>query len=159
MGGALFLREPEATPEVSKVHAPEFTLSEREVNGSVHVSCSDGPGTRSQNASMARSDPDWYLPEWIEAQRIEFPHAWLKKETGWSAGKVSNVLTGLKRYDKDIVNIVSRALQIRPYELLMPPPLAYAIRAMREEGPKLAAEALEAEGLHGEIERRLRGVK
>lgn len=88
---------------------------------------------------MAKPEFDWYLREWLDALHVRFPHAWLQKETDWSDGKVTNVLSGKKRYDKDIVNLVSDKLGILPYELLMPPQLANAIRAMRSEAPKLAA--------------------
>lgn len=95
---------------------------------------------------MARSGPDWFFREWIAALGIRYPHAWLQRELGYSDGKASNVLNGTKRYDKDIVNDVSAAMKIHPYELLMPPELANAIRAMRKEAPKLAEEADQAEG-------------
>lgn len=102
-----------------------------------------------------RFEPDWYLAEWVLALRIRFPHAWLQKETGWSDGKVSNVLSGKKRYDRDIINILAKALQIEPYELLMHPDLANAIRSMRKEGPRLAAAAEEAEAAQQASIRRL----
>ncbi len=91
---------------------------------------------------MARQPQhDWYLRDWMTSLEIRFPHAWLQKHLDWSDGKASNVLSGKKRYDKDIVNAVSAALQIEPFELLMSPALANAIRAMRQQAPKLAADA------------------
>lgn len=88
---------------------------------------------------MAKPEFDWYLREWLDSKGVRYHHAWLQKETAWSDGKVTNVLSGKKRYDKDIVNLVSGKLGILPYELLMPPQLANAIRNMRTEAPKLAA--------------------
>lgn len=95
---------------------------------------------------MAKSGPDWFFREWVTALSIRYPHAWLQKELGYSDGKASNVLNGTKRYDKNIINDVSAAMKIQPYELLMPPELANAIRVMRKEAPKLAADADLAEG-------------
>lgn len=135
----MLLREPTAFSERGKVHSIKFTFPEVPVNRKAHVTCRDPEGLSSQNVSMAKPNFDWYLREWLETLRVRFPHAWLQTETGWSDGKVSNVLSGKKRYDKDIVNLVSEKLGIQPYELLMSPQLANAIRAMRSEAPKLAA--------------------
>lgn len=83
---------------------------------------------------------DWFLREWMTTLEIQYPHAWLQKELGYSDGKASNLLTGKKRYDRDILNDVSRALKIMPNELLMHPADAMALRRQRE----LAAEIVNA---------------
>lgn len=104
---------------------------------------------------MAKPEFDWYLREWMDTLKVRFPHAWLQEQTEWSDGKVSNVLSGKKRYDKDIVNLVSEKLGILPYELLMPPKLANAIRTMRSEAPKLAAATEDPAASPVEVLRRM----
>jgi hypothetical protein len=82
---------------------------------------------------------DWYFKEWARTLEIRFPHAWLQKELDYSDGKASNVLTGKKRYDRDIINAVADALKIQPYELLMHPEDAMALRRLRESARQIAA--------------------
>ena len=82
---------------------------------------------------------DWYFREWCGALQIRFPHAWLQDKVGYSDGKASNVLTGKKRYDRDIVNEVAAAMSRQPYELLMHPDEAFAIIRLREAGRAIVA--------------------
>lgn len=107
-----------------------------------------------QNLSMAKPAKkppqfDWHLRAWFDALGITYPHPWLQRECGYSDGKASNVLTGKKRYDRDLVNEISAALKIAPFELLMHPAEAMALRAQRQSALTLheqiqqAAEQLE----------------
>lgn len=83
---------------------------------------------------------DWYFREWTRALGIDYPHAWLQREIGYSDGKASNVLTGKKRYDKDLVNEIAAAMHIMPHELLMHPDEAFALRRQREAAMDLAKQ-------------------
>lgn len=87
---------------------------------------------------------DWYLRDWLQALDVRFPHAWLQRECDWSDGKASNVLTGKKRYDRDIVETVATALKIQPYELLMHPEDAMALRQLRQDAKRIAAVSTSA---------------
>jgi hypothetical protein len=81
---------------------------------------------------------DWYFKDWARTLDIRFPHAWLQKEVGYSDGKASNVLTGKKRYDRDIINEVAEAMKVHPFELLMHPDDAMALRRMRAAAETIA---------------------
>lgn len=84
---------------------------------------------------------DWYFREWCDSLQIRFPHAWLQKEVGYSDGKASNVLTGKKRYDRDILNEVADAMKRKPYELLMHPDDANAIIQLRRQAAAIVASS------------------
>lgn len=88
---------------------------------------------------------DWYFRDWADALEIRFPHAWLIKEVGYSDGKASNVLTGKKKYDRNIINDVAEAMKIHPYELLMHPKDAMALRGLREDAKRIAAVDMDVE--------------
>lgn len=94
-------------------------------------------GTQAKKAA----GQDWYLKEWLTSLGVRFPQAWLVKNLDYSEGKASNVLTGKKRYDKDLVNEIAKALQIHPHELLMKPQEAFALRQQRAAALEIAAQA------------------
>jgi hypothetical protein len=71
---------------------------------------------------------DWYLKEWLAA--TETSQAELGRRTDYPKAKVSDLVTGKQRYNRDILNDVSKALNIYPYELLMHPDDAMAQRRM-----------------------------
>lgn len=116
-----------------------------------HVSCRDLNAALGDNRCMSSKskqqpqkaasdgDPDWYFKEWAAHLGIRFPHAWLVREMVWSDGKASNVISGKKRYDRDIINKVSEKLGIKPYMLLMSPEQATALQAQRDASAKIVA--------------------
>ena len=71
---------------------------------------------------------DWYLKEWLAA--TETSQAELGRRTDYPKAKVSDLVTGKQRYNRDILNDVSKALNIYPYELPMHPDDAMAQRRM-----------------------------
>lgn len=80
---------------------------------------------------MARDlEFDWYLVEWMDA--LDVSQADLCRETGFPKAKMSELATGKSRYNRDVVNTLSRALRIKPYELLMHPEDARAIQRLRD---------------------------
>lgn len=62
------------------------------------------------------------------------------RELGWSRSSASDLWTGKQRYTQDHVDEVARWLGIEPFELLMPPRDARALRGMREMAHAIAAE-------------------
>jgi transcriptional regulator with XRE-family HTH domain len=71
---------------------------------------------------------DWYLKEWLGA--TDTTQAELGRRTDYPKAKVSDLVTGKQRYNRDILNDVAKALNIAPYELLRHPDDAYADRRM-----------------------------
>lgn len=86
---------------------------------------------------------DWYLKEWLAA--TETTQADLCRLTDYPKAKVSDLVTGKQRYNRDILNDIADALNVKPHELLMHPSDAMAQRRMR----KLAEQMIQPE--HGGI--------
>lgn len=84
-------------------------------------------------------DPDWYLREW--AEHLGLRQAGLVNDLGWDKARASFVWNGKQPYRRDIVNEVSRWLGIEPYELLMHPEEALAIRDLRALAKSIAGHS------------------
>ena len=72
---------------------------------------------------------DWYLSDWLKTLKVS--QAQLCRLTDYPKAKVSDLATGKQRYNRDVLNDISRALNIKPHELLMHPDDAMALRRMR----------------------------
>jgi transcriptional regulator with XRE-family HTH domain len=69
--------------------------------------------------------------------------------TGWSKATMSQLYNGVQDYSPKIIREASEALKVAPYELLMHPEEANAIRRLRQE----ALRVVEASRpLAGELE-------
>jgi transcriptional regulator with XRE-family HTH domain len=91
------------------------------------------------NRNMAtRPRNDWYLREWLLA--LSASQADLERLTGWDKRKASHLVNGKQPYKRDTVNEAADALNVAPFELLMHPDDAFALRRQRESAIKLAAE-------------------
>lgn len=77
----------------------------------------------------------WYLAEWAERMKVRQVDA--IEKLGWSKAQASDLFTGKQRYNQDLIEVVSDWLQLDPYELLMHPDDAHAIRAMRNSAARL----------------------
>jgi transcriptional regulator with XRE-family HTH domain len=78
----------------------------------------------------------WYLAEWAERLGVRQKDA--VNKLGWSKAQASDLFTGKQRYTQDLIDEVAAWLHLAPYELLMAPADAYAIREMRESAARLA---------------------
>jgi plasmid maintenance system antidote protein VapI len=72
---------------------------------------------------------DWYLKEWLAATQTS--QADLVRLTDYPKAKVSDLVTGKQRYNRDIMNEIAKALNIEPFELLMSPENAMTLRQMK----------------------------
>jgi transcriptional regulator with XRE-family HTH domain len=86
--------------------------------------------------------PDWFLVEWMQSKRMT--QAELARRTGWSKATANDIYHGVTSYYRQILNEAAAALNIQPWELLMSPADANALRAMREDAIRLAAEKVTA---------------
>lgn len=84
------------------------------------------------------SEHDWYLRAWLETQKMR--QIDLVERTGWGKSKVSELVNGVWHYNREIINTVAKALRIEPFELLMHPDEAMAIRRLRDNALRIAAE-------------------
>jgi transcriptional regulator with XRE-family HTH domain len=85
---------------------------------------------------------DWYLPEWLAA--LNMRQARLCEVTGWDKRKASDLVGGKQRYNRDAVNEAAAALNIAPFELLLSPADAMALRRLRDTALAIAAEPTHA---------------
>ena len=81
---------------------------------------------------------DWYLRDWMATQRVS--QADLCRATGYPKAKMSELVNGVSRYNRDAVNDLARALSINPYELLMRPDQAFALRRQREDALRIVKD-------------------
>lgn len=81
---------------------------------------------------------DWFLRQWMATQRTS--QAELERRTGWDKRKASHLVSGKQPYKRDTLNQAAAALNIAPFELLMHPEDAFALRRLRETALTIAAE-------------------
>ncbi len=85
---------------------------------------------------MSRAERDWYLADWATAlgkRQVDFVN-----DLNWNKARASLLWNGKQGYTREIVVEVARYLSIRPYELLIRPEEAMAIRAMRDAARQIA---------------------
>ncbi|MBE7186041.1 MAG: helix-turn-helix transcriptional regulator [Methylobacterium mesophilicum] len=68
---------------------------------------------------------------------LNVKQAQLAEAAGWSKGSMSEIYNGKTGYSRRLVNEAANALNIQPYELLMAPEDAMALRRQREESLKV----------------------
>ncbi|KPF75816.1 hypothetical protein IP88_06900 [alpha proteobacterium AAP81b] len=85
---------------------------------------------------MSRAERDWYLADWATAlgkRQVDFVN-----DLNWNKARASLLWNGKQGYTREIVTQVAQYLGIRPYELLMRPEEAMAIRDMRDAAHQIA---------------------
>lgn len=85
---------------------------------------------------------NWYLREWMEATGLRGRGAQAKmmERTGWSKATMSQLFNGTQDYSPRVVNEAAAALNCEPYELLMHPDRAFALRRVREDAIRIVAD-------------------
>ncbi|MGZ3272408.1 MAG: hypothetical protein ACXU82_03630 [Caulobacteraceae bacterium] len=81
--------------------------------------------------------PDWYLQEWMT--HFGKRQADLVNELGWLKGRASKFWNGQHSYRREIINEISAWLGIEPFELLMHPVEALALRQLRQTAATIVA--------------------
>ncbi len=92
---------------------------------------------------------NWYLKEWMDL--LGKKQAFMIQECGWSKATASQLYNNKQDYSPKIVADAARALNVEPFELLMKPERAMALRRQREAALVLAhdADALEMQSASG----------
>jgi hypothetical protein len=85
---------------------------------------------------------DWFLREWLA--HFDKKQAALINELGWTRNKANKVWHGRQPYRREFVQEIAGWLGLRPYELLMAPDEAMALRRLRESVRLIAAEEMGA---------------
>ena len=86
---------------------------------------------------------DWYLVPWCE--HFGKVQTDLVADLEWNPSKASLMWRGLQRYHRDDVNEIAAYLGIEPFELLMHPADACALKQLRAAAGHIAAVQLVAE--------------
>lgn len=84
---------------------------------------------------MAKHVSDWFLGEWLayyEKTQVD-----VVKDLDWNKSKISLMINGQQKYTRAEVNELAEYLSIRPYELLMHPDEAMALRRQREDALRI----------------------
>lgn len=87
---------------------------------------------------MHPDQPDWRLREWLAY--FQKNQASLTRELGWNKQKANYAFHGRQEYRREMVNQVAAWLGIEPFELLMRPSEALALRRLRETAALIVAE-------------------
>lgn len=90
--------------------------------------------------ALARKNrPDWYLKEWMSTLHIS--QAELARRIGKERNTINNIYHGKTEYYREILNEICAAIHIAPFEILMPPDEAMALRRIRESSLRIAADS------------------
>jgi hypothetical protein len=112
-----------------------FQKTELKASPFVPIRGNDRFSVRSYNRNMPRRiRHDWYLREWLATAGIS--QADLDRLTEWGKRKTSELVSGKQRYNREVVNEAAAVLHVAPYELLMHPDDAMAMRQMRGAAEK-----------------------
>ena len=98
----------------------------------------DGFGLRWYDRAMADPRHDWYLKQWLST--LDKRQADIVRDLDWNKARVSLTASGKQAYTRDDVNEIADYLNLRPYELLMHPEDAMALRRLRSEMVRLAKQ-------------------
>lgn len=90
---------------------------------------------------MAKPGYDWYFSQWLE--HCKKTQADLARDIGWNKSKSSLFASGQQRYHRDDVNTLAAYLNLEPFELLLPPDRAMALRQMRSSAERIVTLAHE----------------
>lgn len=111
-------------------------ITNQSTSGYVRTLRADKRVGNSYHANMARrgipkSPPKWFLREWMAACDIK-KQTDMMELTGWSKATMSQLYNGKQDYSPKILEEASEALNVEPFELLMLPERAMAMRRFRE---------------------------
>ncbi|TKD50196.1 helix-turn-helix domain-containing protein [Sphingomonas baiyangensis] len=100
---------------------------------------------------MAHSRPkrftNWYLREWLGTLGVS--QADLVGKTDLSKTTISLLVNARQDYDPTIVQTIADALNVRPYELLMQPEDAMALRRLRKDAIEVVEHSGKLEAARG----------
>lgn len=97
---------------------------------------------------MANPGHDWFLKEWLAT--LGKRQADIVTDLDWNPARISLMLRGKQQYTRDSVNEMAAYLNLHPYELLMHPEDAMALRQLRSTALRIAAESQKDDDGHSE---------
>lgn len=93
--------------------------------------------------SDMKTRADWYLKEWLTT--LGKRQSDIARDLDWNKARVSLMLHGKQPYDRDAINEIAAYLNLREYELLMPPEQAMALRRLQSSAEEIVTIAHSAE--------------
>lgn len=84
---------------------------------------------------MATPTHDWYLREWLRT--LKKKQADIVRDLDWNKARISLMIRGEQPYTRDAINELAAYLSLHPYELLMHPDEAMALRRLRQEAMRV----------------------
>lgn len=93
---------------------------------------------RKKHPPMGPEAPNWFIREWADALKMRPVD--LVRETDIPPSTMSEIWNGKTDYYRWLVNEFSRAMNIEPFELLMHPDEAFALRRLRTDAIRIAAD-------------------
>jgi hypothetical protein len=97
---------------------------------------------------MAVPEHDWYFVQWLAY--FEKAQKDVVNDLEWNKSKASLMFNGKQPYSRKDVNQVAEYLSLQPYELLMMPEDAMALRRLRREALTVVETSKKLESLDGE---------
>ncbi|MBX4388564.1 hypothetical protein K4H03_20985, partial [Mycobacterium tuberculosis] len=76
--------------------------------------------------------------EWMKT--LDMKNKDLQEQCGWTVRITNQRINRKIRWHRDHLNLAAKALNIYPYELLIPPEDAMAIRRLRSDAIRIAAD-------------------
>lgn len=92
---------------------------------------------------MAAPSHDWHFSAWL--RYFDKKQADVVRDLEWNKSKASLMANGKQPYTRKEINELAAYLEIRPYELLMSPDDAMALRRLRQDAVQVvkSSEILE----------------
>lgn len=116
-----------------------FSLTKRASQGFCLDRRNDAPRRDRYVGRMADPRHDWYLQQWLRT--LKKRQSDIARDLDWNKAKVSLTASGKQPYSRDDVNEVAKYLNLEPYELLMDPADAMAIRQLRASAEEIVTLA------------------
>lgn len=115
-------------PTIESTSRRRFLIADRERALADNL-CMSGKPTKRTSTPTANLGHRWYFAEHAEAQGKS--QADVERALGWPRGKVSALWNCKQRYNQEAVDQLATWLDLEPYELLMSPEEARAIKQLR----------------------------
>lgn len=98
--------------------------------------------THMARRGIPKAPPRWFLVEWMAACGLSGRGAQAKmmERTGWSKATMSQLFNGTQDYSPAILEAAAAALEAEPFELLIPPERAMALRDFRRAARVIASD-------------------
>lgn len=145
--GELFEREVALGACIGEGHGAGYS-DHLNIQSSRHIqiASTDAKGLCSHDLNMAVPDmPDWYLREWFATMGLKQRD--LVTKLDYQPAAAHALWHSVQRYRRDHIADISALLNIQPYELLMPPEEAMALRRLRSAIAEVAAKPPKVEDL------------